>query len=52
MKVYHVEVYSNGWNYNSSVAGDIDYATRDGNYAIEKFGNDEWEMNISMVNVL
>lgn len=52
MKVYHVEVYSNGWNYKSSVA-DIDCATLDGILAVKKFGDFcEWEMNISMVNVL
>ena len=58
MNVYSVEVYSNGWKYNSA-AGDIDCATLygilalDGNFG-EKFsdGDCEWEMNISMVNVL
>ena len=50
--VYSVEVYSNGWKYNS-VARDIERATMDGIIAVEKFGDsDEWEMNISMVNVL
>ena len=50
--VYSVEVYSNGWKYNS-VAGDIECATLDGILAVEKFGDfGEWEMNISMVNVL
>lgn len=53
MKVYRVEVNSNGWRYNSSVAGDIECATHDGILAVEKFGNpEEWEMNIYMVNVL
>ena len=52
MKVYHVEVYSNGWRYNS-VAGDIDCATLDGILAVKKFGDfSEWEMHISMVTVL
>ena len=52
MNVYSVEVYSTGWKYNS-VAGDIDCATLDGILAVKKFGDFcEWEMNISMVNVL
>ena len=52
MKVYRVEVQSNGWRYNS-VAGDVECATLYGILAVEKFGNpEEWEMNISMVNVL
>ena len=51
MKVYHVEVLSNGWAYNS-VAGDVECATLDGISFIEKFGNEEWEMSISMVNIL
>ena len=52
MNVYSVEVYSNGWKYNS-VSGDIDCATLDGMTAVERFGDsDEWDMNISMVNVL
>ena len=52
MKVYHVEVNSNGWKYNS-VAGDIDCATLDGMTAVEKFGDfGEWEMNIYTVNIL
>ena len=51
-RVYRVEVSSNGWKYNS-VAGDIDCATIYGILAVEKFGDsDDWEMNISMVNVL
>lgn len=59
MKVYHVEVNINGWKYDS-VAGDIDCATLDGILAVRRFGGfddemdemNEWEMNISMVNVL
>ena len=53
MKVYRVEVNGNGWRYNS-VAGDIDCATLYGVLAVKRFGDfdDEWEMNISMVNVL
>ena len=58
MNVYSVEVYSNGngLEYNS-VAGDIDCATLDGILAVRRFGGFddeemEWEMNISMVNVL
>lgn len=56
MKVYSVEVHSNGWKYDS-VAGDIDCATLDGILAVRRFGGfdgemNEWEMNISMVNVL
>ena len=52
MNVYSVEVYSKGWKYNSA-AGDIDCATLDGILAVKKFGDFcEWEMNISMVNVL
>lgn len=52
MNVYSVEVYSNGWMYNS-VSGDVDCATSDWMNAVEKFGDtEEWEMNISMVNVL
>ena len=51
MKVYRVEVNSNGWKYNS-VAGDINRATLDGILAVEKFGDEEWEMNIYTVNVL
>ena len=52
MNVYNVEVESNGWRYDS-VACDIERATMDGIIAVEKFGDsDEWEMNISMVNVL
>ena len=56
MKVYSVEVYGNGWEYDS-VAGDIDCATLDGILAVRRFGGfddemNEWEMNISMVNVL
>ena len=52
MKVYRVYVDSNGWKYNC-VAGDIDCATLYGILAVEKFGgSDDWEMNISMVNVL
>ena len=52
MKVYRVEVNSNGWKYNS-VAGDIECATLDGILAVKKFGDfEEWEMNIYTVNVL
>ena len=56
MKVYSVEVHSNGWEYDS-VAGDIDCATLDGILAVRRFGGfddemNEWEMNISTVNVL
>ena len=55
MKVYHVEVNGNGWDYDS-VAGDIDCATLAGILAVRRFGGfddgEEWEMNISMVNVL
>ena len=52
MKVYHVEVNSNGWKYNS-VAGDIDCATLDGMTAVEKFGDfGEWEMNISNISMM
>ena len=52
MNVYNVEVHSNGLEYNS-VAGDIDCATLYGILAVKKFGDFcEWEMNISMVNVL
>ena len=54
MKVYRVVVKINGWEYNC-VAGDIERATLDGITAVERFGdsdNDNWEMNISMVNVL
>ena len=54
--VYHVEVNSNGWSYNST-AGDVECATLDGILAVRRFGGfdedmSEWEMNISMVNVL
>lgn len=58
MKVYHVEVNINGWRYNST-AGDVECATLDGILAVRRFGcfddekNEwEWEMDISMVNVL
>ena len=56
MKVYRVEVNSNGWRYNSA-AGDIECATLDGILAVRRHGGfddemNEWEMNISMVNVL
>ena len=52
MNVYHVEVNSNGCEYNS-VAGDIECSTLDGILAVKRFGNfDEWEMHISMVNEL
>ena len=56
MRVYRVEVNSNGWKYNS-VAGDIECATLDGILAVRRFvGFDdkemEWEMNIYTVNVL
>ena len=54
MKVYRVEVNSNGWKYNSvSTAGDIEDATQSAYLAVEKFGDfEEWEMNIYTVNVL
>lgn len=53
MKVYHVEVTSNGWKYNS-VAGDIDCATLDGIMALRRFGKfeEEWEMNISCSEIV
>ena len=56
MNVYSVEVYSNGLEYNS-VAGDIDCATLYGILAVRRFGGFddeemEWDMTISMVNVL
>lgn len=53
MKVYHVEVSSNGWRY-SAAAGDIDAGTLDGILAVKRFGNfeDDWEMNISCTVVI
>lgn len=52
MKVYHVEVNSNGWRY-SAAAGDIDCATLTGIIAVEKFGDfEDWEMNISCTTVV
>lgn len=57
MKVYRVDVNINGWKYNST-AGDVECATLDGILAVRRFGGfdddemKEWEMNISMVNVL